>query len=122
MKKSVHLSAKTERFINNRALDDSPNFSGQINSAIEVLTHLAQAEKPALSNSDWTGLYNAYAGSDLTRLALPLNLARDLLAHYGATVPSQLPDQQALIEQLVKMTQAQQYAIIDAVRVFWAAQ
>lgn len=122
MKKSVHLSNQTERFINERTLSDSPNFSGQINSAIETLAHLAQAEKPALSDSEWTELYNIYAGSDLTRLVLPLNLAKDMLDHYGATVPSQLPDQQALIERLAAMTQVQQYAIIDAVRVFWAAQ
>ena len=69
-----------------------------------------------MENQEWVELYNVYAGSDLTRLVLPFDLADDLKAHYG-TLPKDLT---ALYDKLAGMTQAQQFAVIDAVRLFWA--
>lgn len=79
--------------------------------------HISQkAEKPELSRSEWVELYNVYAGSDLTRLILPFNLADDLRTYYG-TLPQDLT---ALYDKLTEMTQAQQFAVLDVVRVYWA--
>ena len=78
---------------------------------------MAQAEKPELSKSEWIELYNVYTGSDLTRLVMPFDLGGDLCTHYGA-LPQDLT---ALYDKLVGMTQAQQFAIVDAVRLFWAS-
>ena len=120
MKKSVHLTEASEKYLAARAPVGGVNYSAGINGAIEQLSHIARAECPALSEDEWAELYNVYAGSDLSRLALPLNVAADLLTHYGATVPSQLDDAvAAFVERLTRMTQAQQFALIDAVRVFW---
>ena len=78
-------------------------------------------QNPTLSAEEWTEVYNIYAGSDLTRCVLPFNLAKDLLDHYGATLPRDLPDNCIpLVERLADMTQAEQFSIIDNVRVFWA--
>lgn len=121
MKKSVHLTEASEKYLVTRAPVGGVNYSAGINGAIEQLSHIARVECPSLGKDEWVELYNVYAGSDLSRFALPLNLAADLLTHYGATVPSQLDDEvAALVERLARMTQAQQFAIIDAVRVFWA--
>lgn len=121
-RKSIHLSEKSETFIFERTMQgETPNYSGFINGQFALLEHLAKSEKPELNAEDWVELYNVYAGSDLTRIALPLNLARDLMDYYGATLPRDLPAQcQKLVETLADLTQAQQFAVIDAVRVFWA--
>lgn len=117
-KKSVHISQTAEIYISDRTLQgENKNYSAHINNAFEQLAHLAQAEKPKLSKSEWVELYNIYAGSDLTRLVMPFDLADDLRTHYG-TLPQDLT---ALYDKLAGMTQAQQFAIVDAVRLFWAS-
>ncbi|QLD33148.1 hypothetical protein [Mannheimia varigena] len=122
-KKSVHLTTTTEQYIADRTPQgETPNYSAHTNAAFALLLHIAKNEKPQLENSEWTEIYNVYAGSDLTKIALPLNIAADILEHYGATVPKQLNDDVAnLVNKLVDMTQSQQFAIIDAVRLFWAS-
>ena len=120
MKKSVHLTADSVGYIEARTGEGEMNFSASINAAFEQLAYLARAELPDITDVDFSLLCNVYAGSDLSRIALPLNLARDLLDHYGATIPGELPeDAHNLIEVLAGMSQAQQFALIDAVRVFW---
>lgn len=117
-KKSVHISQTAEIYISDRTLQgENKNYSAHINNAFEQLAHLAQAEKPELSKSEWVELYNVYAGSDLTRLAMPFDLADDLRTHYGK-VPQDLT---ALYDKLAGMTQAQQFAALDVVRVYWAS-
>ena len=117
-KTAVHLSKTALQYVTDRTQQgEQKGLSSYINSAFEQLAHLAQAEKPELSKSEWVELYNVYAGSDLTRIALPFNLAEDLITHYG-TLPQDLT---ALYEKLTGMTQAQQFAVLDAVRVYWAS-
>ena len=96
---------------------ENKNYSAHVNNAFEQLAHLARTEKPELSKSEWIEIYNVYAGSDLTRLAMPFDLADDLRTHYG-TLPQDLT---ALYDKLAGMTQAQQFAVLDAVRVYWAS-
>lgn len=116
-KKSIHISQNTEIYITDRTLQgENKNYSAHVNNAFEQLAHLAKAEKPELSQTDWVELYNVYAGSDLTRLALPFDLANDLQAHY-ITLPQGLNE---LHNKLITMTQAQQFAVIDCIRKYWA--
>lgn len=117
-KKSVHISQTAEIYISDRTLQgENKNYSAHINNAFEQLAHLAKSEKPELSKSEWVELYNVYAGSDLTRLVMPFDLADDLRTHYG-TLPQNLT---ALYDKLSEMTQAKQFAVLDAVRVYWAS-
>ncbi len=117
-KKSIHLSGAAEQYITDRtAQAEKPNLLAHINNAFEQLAHLARAEKPELSKSEWIELYNVYAGSDLTRLVMPFDLADDLRTHYGA-LPQDLT---GLYNKLAGMTQAQQFAALDSVRLFWTS-
>lgn len=121
MKKSIHITNDSVAYMAARA--DEINYSAAINAAFEQLAHLARAEMPEIGDAEFSELCNVYAGSELSRIMLPLNLAYDLLTHYGATVPTQMPaETAALVERLARLTQAEQFAIIDAVRVFWHAQ
>ena len=117
-KTAVHLSKSALQYMTDRTPQgEQKGLSAHINNAFEQLAHLTRAEKPESSKSEWVELYNAYAGSDLTRLAMPFDLADDLRTHYGK-VPQNLT---ALYEKLLGMTQAQQFAVLDAVRIYWAS-
>lgn len=117
-KTAVHLSKTALQYVTDRTQQgEQKGMSAHINNAFEQLAHLAMTEKPELSQAEWIELYNVYAGSDLTRLILPFDLADDLRTHYG-TLPQDLT---ALYNNLKSMTQAQQFAVIDAVRLFWAS-
>ena len=117
-KTAVHLSKNALQYVTDRTPQgEHKGLSAHINNAFEQLAHLTRAEKPELSKSEWVELYNVYAGSDLTRLVMPFDLADDLRTHYG-TLPQDLT---ALYDKLAEMTQAQQFAVLDAVRVYWAS-
>lgn len=117
-KTAVHLSKGALQYVTDRTPQgEQKGLSAHINNAFEQLAHLAQVEKPELSKSEWIELYNIYAGSDLTRLVMPFDLADDLRTHYGALTQ----DLTALYNKLAGMTQAQQFAVLDAVRVYWAS-
>ena len=117
-KTAVHLSDNALQYVTDRTPQgEQKGLSAHINNAFEQLIHLARAEKPELSKSEWIELYNVYAGSDLTRLVMPFDLADDLRTHYGS-LPQDLT---ALYDKLAEMTQAQQFAALDAVRLFWAS-
>ena len=117
-KTAVNLSKNALQYITDRTQQgEQKGLSAHINNAFEQLAHLARVEKPELSKSEWIELCNIYAGSDLTRLAMPFDLAEDLQVHYG-TLPQNLT---ALYDKLSAMTQAQQFAVLDAVRVYWAS-
>lgn len=116
-KTAVHLSKTALQYVADRTTQgEQKGLSSHINNAFEQLAHLSTAEKPELSKSEWIELYNVYAGSDLTRLVMPFNLANDLRVHYG-TLQQDLTE---LYDKLAAMTQAQLFAVIDAVRLFWA--
>ena len=117
-KTAVHLSKGALQYVTDRTPQgEQKGLSAHINNAFEQFAHLAQVEKPELSKSEWIELYNIYAGSDLTRLVMPFDLADDLRTHYGALAQ----DLTALYNKLAGMTQAQQFAVLDAVRVYWAS-
>ena len=117
-KTAVHLSKTALQYVTDRTPQgEQKGLSAHINNAFEQLAHLTRAEKPELSKSEWVELYNVYAGSDLTRLVMPFDLADDLRTHYG-TLPQDLT---ALYNKLAGMTQAHQFAVLDAVRVYWAS-
>lgn len=117
-KTAVHLSKTALQYVTDRTPQgEQKGLSAHINNAFEQLAHLTRAEKPELSKSEWIELCNVYAGSDLTRLTLPFDLADDLHTYYG-TLPQDLT---VLYDKLADMTQAQQFAVLDAVRLFWAS-
>lgn len=122
-KRSVHLAPETEQYMTDRTPQaEKPSYSVLINNAFYLLGALAKAEEPELTTEEWAEIYNVYAGSDLTKIAMPLNIGLDLLTHYGVATAAQLDTvASGLLDKLAQMTQLQQFAVIDAARVFWAS-
>ena len=108
--RSIHLSAEAETYIKlnySHYTDDKPSYSVAVNDSIAMLR-------------EWTELYNIYAGSDMTRMAIPFDIARDLLDYYGSNIVSRLPSNaQGLYNKLLGYSQAEQFAIKCYVREFW---
>jgi len=117
MKRSIHLSESSEAYLASRARN--PVVSAEINGALAMLQHLARENLPELSEAEWAEIVAVYRDRDLTKIPLPLNIAGDILAHYGVIIPSQLlPQIQGLPEKFVAFSQVQQFAILDAVRIY----
>ena len=117
MKRSIHLSESSEAYI--AARTRTPVISAEINGALAMLQHLARENLPKLSEAEWAEIVAIYRDRDLAKMPLPLNIAGDILAHHGVIIPSQLlPQVQGLPEKLVAFSQAQQFAILDAVRTY----
>lgn len=117
MKKTVHLSRKTETFIDERTGQEAANYSAHLNSAIDQLSHIMREQYPNLTEDELGEIVKIYEGKELIKLPLPCNIARDMLEHYGATVPMELPENcQELVNKLAMLSQAEQLAVIDVVR------
>ena len=122
--RSIHLSENSELFVKanySHYSDEKPSFSVAVNDSLAMLQWLKKSSLPEdLLDDDWTELYNMYAGSDMTRMAVPLDIARDLLDHYGTNITGYLPGSaQSLFQKLKGYTQAQQFSIKCYVREFW---
>lgn len=122
--RSIHLTAESESYINanySRYTDDKPSFSAAINDSLTMLRWLKKISLPNdLYDDDWAELYNIYAGSDMTRMSIPFDIARDLLDYYGTNIVSRLPNNaQSLYSKLQSYSQAEQFAIKCYVREFW---
>ena len=88
--RSIHLSAEAETYIKlnySHYTDDKPSYSVAVNDSIAMLRWLKKSSVPDdLFDDEWTELYNIYAGSDMTRMAIPFDIARDLLDYYGSNI------------------------------------
>lgn len=122
--RSIHLSAEAETYIKlnySHYTDDKPSYSVAVNDSIAMLRWLKKSSVPDdLFDDEWTELYNIYAGSDMARMAIPFDIARDLLDYYGSNIVSRLPSNaQGLYNKLLGYSQAEQFAIKCYVREFW---
>ena len=98
--RSIHLSAEAETYIKlnySHYTDDKPSYSVAVNDSIAMLRWLKKSSVPDdLFDDEWTELYNIYAGSDMTRMAIPFDIARAMPKGYTTSClairkPSNLP-------------------------------
>lgn len=77
---------------------------------------------PELTTPEWVRILDAHRGV-ITDDLRPYRLASDLMDDYGTIDLADLqPEQAALVRKLHDMTQAQQWAILDVVKRFWAGR
>lgn len=122
-RKNIHFNRSSENYLQKRNPKGQINYSGSIKWAFEMLEHLALDCRPDLNMQEWAEVYKIYRDADLSKVNLPMNIAADMMKYYGATVNSQLPEFcRPFVEKLAAMSQYQQFAVLDAVRVYWAEE
>lgn len=121
IKKSVMLSDLTQKFIGDRSRQDGDiAWSENLNEGIKALSWIASAELPELTQSEWQTILNVYAGSAIDYTP-PYRVASDMMDDRGAISIDELePEYAALVRKIHGMTQAQQWAILDFAKRFWA--
>lgn len=121
IKKSLMLSDLTVSHITARANDQSEILWSQaVNEGFKALSWLIRESLPDLLEDDWEKILNVYAGS-IIEFQPPFRIASDIMDHHGALELQQLAaDWASLAVRLHGMSQAQQYAIMEFVRVFWS--
>lgn len=134
IKKSVMLSDQAIEFMGSRTnkhFEDAelesgaqPSFkwSEQVNSAFHDLSWLTRELMPDLSDAAWILLLNAYNGHFFEpRLITPLRLAQDCMEYLGCIDLASLDEETAgAIRTIHALGQPQQYAVYQAVRIYWA--
>ncbi len=119
MKKSVSLSDQAVAAIQMLSLDSKrPEWSRVINQQIEASMWLFRSSLPDLSDAEWEYILNAYAGSWEPMKFPPYRVASDLMDHEGVLDVNDhpMPD---LVRRIHAMSQAEQYAILMFVQMFW---
>lgn len=121
IKKSVMFSDATVSFIRARnKTEDDIMWSQALNESFKALSWLIRESLPDLPVDDWEKIMNVYAGRWI-EFQPPFRIASDIMDHHGALELQQLElDWASLAIRLHGMSQAQQYAIMEFVRVFWS--
>lgn len=121
IKKSVMFSDATVSFIRARnKAEDEIMWSQALNENFKALSWLIRASLPELLVEDWEKILNVYAGS-IIEFQPPFRIASDIMDYHGALELQQLEQDWAMLAiTLHGMSQAQQYAIMEFVRVFWS--
>lgn len=121
-KRSVYLSERTEEvigFLSDEKLNNKKNYSGSINAGLVLLNQLMEQSKPDLTDSEWSIIYNTYAGCVL-EFNLPIRIASDIMDSLGVYDIGKLDhDTARLVEKTSEMTQCQQVAVLWQAKRFW---
>ena len=122
IKKSVMLSPKTQEYIDARTREDEEvAWSETLNETFDMLKYISQCSLPELSKKEWDLILSVYAGHIQTPFRIPFRIASDIMDALGVIeIDEVVPEIKEIIKKIHKMSQAEQYAIMDFVRKFWA--
>jgi len=119
IKKSVFLSDRSEKIIRSMSHHDHPRWSQVINQTFAAMDSIFRNSLPALSTDDWQVIMNAYSsGTRDTISCIPFQIASDIMGDRGLLDVEQHP-QKNLVKRIHAMTQAEQFAILTVVRIFY---
>ncbi|SIR39653.1 hypothetical protein SAMN05880558_11314 [Aeromonas sp. RU39B] len=124
LKKSVMLSDDTVAYINARHKQEEgePRWSAAVNGAVETLRSLYRSNIPALNERAWNLLLNAHSGHFFDwRPSAPMRLASDIMDDLGViSIESLSDDDAAAVRTIHGLSQIEQLAVFEVVRIFWA--
>ena len=121
--KKIYMTDQTLRFISVRTKcqDESPSWSAAVNSGFTALEFFYRDNMPELTFNEWLMILNAYCGTAMDHLHLPVNMASDIMDDLGADSLDQLDETyQLIIKHIASLTQGQQLAALDLVQRFWS--
>lgn len=119
-KKSLMLADATVRYMQNRTRDGEDILWSQlVNEGFKQLSWITQQSLPVLTPAEWEILLNVYAGSWI-EFQPPFRIASDIMDNFGALELSQLePAVADLAVKMHKLSQVEQYSVMEFVRIFW---
>ena len=120
IKKSVMFSERTLDYIRNRVRsEDEIAWSQALNEGFKALSWLTKEALPDLNRSEWEVILNVYAGC-IIEFHQPFRIASDIMDNFGALELAQLDPQVAAVATKIHgMSQMEQFAILDFVKIFW---
>ena len=120
VKKSLMLADATVRYMQDRTRDgEDILWSQMVNDGFKQLSWLTRQALPNLHTADWELLLNVYAGSWL-EFQPPFRVASDVMDHFGVVDINALdPEVRLQVVRLHGLTQVEQYAVMEFVRIFW---
>jgi len=120
IKKSVFLSEESEAIIRKMSRDDdAPQWSNIINQQLSAADWAFRQSLPKLTTTEWQVILNAYAGTCDTLQARPYCIASDLMDDLGLIAVDDHPNPE-LVKRIHGMSQAEQFAILTFVQIFWS--
>jgi hypothetical protein len=120
IKKSVFLSDQTEQIIRKMSRDDDhPQWSNVINQTLAAADWVFRESLPELTPAEWQVILNAYAGTCDTLQVQPYRIASDLMDDLGLIAVDDHPNAD-LVKRIHGMSQAEQFAILTFVQLFWS--
>lgn len=124
-KRSVHLSEQAEAiiaFLSDAKKNGGSNYSGSINSMLELVSNIAKSSKPELSEDEWVYLCNVYSGCEIG-FVMPIRIASDIMDDAGCSDVEHIdPVGRSLIKQADKWSQCEQLAVLWEVKTRWQAK
>jgi len=120
IKKSVFLSDQSESIVRKMSRDDGyPQWSGIINQTMSAADWLFRQSLPEFSPDEWQIILNAYSGTCDSLQCQPYRVASDLMDDLGLLDVSDHPNAD-LVKRIYAMSQAEQFAILTFVQIFWS--
>jgi len=118
IKKSVFLSDQTEAIIRKMSRDD-PEWSRIINQTLSAADWVFRQSLPEFTPAEWQVILNTYAGTCDSLQVQPYRVASDLMDDLGLLDVNDHPNAD-LVKRIHGMTQAEQFAILTFVQIFWS--
>jgi len=120
IKKSVFLSDQSEAIIRKMSRDDDhPQWSGIINQTLSAADWVFRQSLPDFTPEEWQAILNTYAGTCDTLQCHPYRVASDMMDDRGLIDVEDHPESE-LVKRIHGMTQAEQFAILTFVQIFWS--
>ena len=122
-KKNMSLSVETVEFLEARKMgpDNQIRWSPSVNSMFNQVRWILSQELPDLKNEEWQVIFNTYVGIALGGFHPPFRIASDVMDNNGEVDINNLDDKIAnTIKKVHKLSQVQQWAIMDMVQKFWS--
>lgn len=119
IKKSVFLSDESERIIRLMSRDDDqPQWSQVINQTMSAAYWVFRESLPEFTPAEWQMILNTYAGTCQSLQSRPYRVASDMMDDLGLIDVSDHP-MPGLVKRIHGMSQAEQFAILMFVEIFW---
>jgi len=119
--KKVSIGDQAQKFVANRATEsEGKEYSKNINLSVHFADLAMIHALPILDCTQWQFILKAYSANLTAHDKSYANVAKDLMAHVGASTLDELaPPHREIVEITLEFNQLEQWLIIDMASLFW---